>query len=87
MKVLKEGYQVKIYVPVTKMPLIGRIQAINDKIITVKTIIPIRGQDVFNVNRKDVYLTEQQEKEVSSIEFQKELEKARQELKDRYNIS
>ena len=68
------------------MPLIGTISAVNGTQITVKTIIPVRGQDVFIVDRRDVNLTEQQEKTVSSIEFQNEIDKARQKLKEDYNI-
>ena len=86
MKLLKEGYEVRIKVKQTFMPLIGTISAVNGTQITVKTIIPVRGQDVFIVDRRDVNLTEQQEKTVSSIEFQNEIDKARQKLKEDYNI-
>ena len=86
MKLLKEGYEVRIKVKQTFMPLIGTISAVNGTQITVKTIIPVRGQDVFIVDRREVNLTEQQEKTVSSIEFQNEIDKARQKLKEDYNI-
>lgn len=86
MKILKEGYEVRIKVKETYMPLIGTITAVNGTQITVKTIIPVRGQDVFIVDRKDVNLTQTQEESVSSIEFQNEIDSVRQKLKEDYNI-
>tara|TARA_R100000734_G_C3294595_1_gene85941 strand:+ start:494 stop:754 length:261 start_codon:yes stop_codon:yes gene_type:complete len=86
MKILKEGYEVRIKVKQTFMPLIGTITAVNGTQITVKTIIPVRGQDVFIVDRRDVNLTQEQEESVSSIEFQNEIDSALQKLKQDYNV-
>ena len=86
MKILKEGYQVRIKVKQTFMPLVGTITAVNGTQITVKTIIPVRGQDMFIVDRRDVNLTQEQEESVSSIEFQNEIDSVRQKLKEDYNI-
>ena len=86
MKILKEDYQVRIKVKETFMPLVGTITAVNGTQITVKTIIPVRGQDVFIVDRRDVNLTQEQEESVSSIEFQNEIDSIRQKLKEDYNI-
>lgn len=86
MKILKEGYEVRIKVKQTFMPLVGTIKAVNGTQITVKTIIPVRGQDIFIVDRRDVNLTQEQEESVSSIEFQNEIDSVRQKLKEDYNI-
>tara|TARA_R100000654_G_scaffold57525_1_gene84089 strand:- start:962 stop:1222 length:261 start_codon:yes stop_codon:yes gene_type:complete len=86
MKILKEGYQVRIKVKQTFMPLVGTITALNGTQITVKTIIPVRGQDIFIVDRRDVNLTQEQEESVSSIEFQNEIDSALQKLKQDYNV-
>jgi hypothetical protein len=86
MKILKEGYEVRIKVKQTFMPLVGTITAVNGTQITVKTIIPVRGQDIFIVDRRDVNLTQEQEESVSSIEFQNEIDSVRQKLKEDYNI-